>query len=187
MARNPIGVTLALSIIFGALHLSIVRAQDSEPRFEVASIKPNDGCENSPRFGSLSPSPGRLELPCATLQSMIQQAYGTFADGATINPQLLRTEGGPPWMQSGHYSVSAKASGPARTEMLAGPMLRSLLEERFQLKTHRETREIPVYVMTAGRPVSKCSDWPKARALRSTWRTRRPCPNQAIPHRTSAG
>jgi uncharacterized protein (TIGR03435 family) len=144
-------VVLVLPIAMSALHLSVVHAQDSEPRFEVASVKPNDGCENSPRFGNLSPSPGRLELPCATLQNMIQQAYGTFADGATINLQQLRTEGGPSWMQSDHYSVSAKAEGPARTEMLAGPMLRSLLEERFQLKTHRETRELPVYAMTVGK------------------------------------
>jgi uncharacterized protein (TIGR03435 family) len=60
-------------------------------------------------------------------------------------------EGGPSWMQSEHYSLSAKADGPVRTEMLAGPMLQSFLEERFQLKTHRETRERPVYAMTVAK------------------------------------
>jgi uncharacterized protein (TIGR03435 family) len=54
-------------------------------------------------------------------------------------------------MQSEHYSLSAKADGPARTEMLAGPMLQTFLEERFQLKTHREMREMPVYTMTLGK------------------------------------
>jgi uncharacterized protein (TIGR03435 family) len=35
-----------------------------------------------------------------------------------------------------------------------GPMLQALLEDRFKLKVHRETREIPVYVLTeaAGGP-----------------------------------
>jgi len=60
-------------------------------------------------------------------------------------------EGGPSWMQSEYYSLSAKADGPARTEMLAGPMLQTLLEERFRLKSHREMREIPVYAMTLGK------------------------------------
>jgi uncharacterized protein (TIGR03435 family) len=140
----------------GVLLLPAARGQEQpaapeRPRFEVASLKTNNGCENTPRAGSLSPSPGRLEMPCVTLQSLIQTAYGTFADGISINTQPLHTEGGPSWMQSEHYSLSAKADGPARTEMLAGPMLQALLEERFRLKTHRETREMPVYAMTVGK------------------------------------
>jgi uncharacterized protein (TIGR03435 family) len=35
--------------------------------------------------------------------------------------------------------------------MPAGPMLQDLLEDRFRLKTHRETRELPVYAMTVGK------------------------------------
>jgi uncharacterized protein (TIGR03435 family) len=90
-------------------------------------------------------------LPCFTLAALLRFAYGTFADGATVNPQPLHMEGGPSWMQSEYYSLSAKADGPARTEMLAGPMLQTLLEERFRLKIHREMREIPVYAMTLGK------------------------------------
>jgi uncharacterized protein (TIGR03435 family) len=123
------------------------------PQFEVASVKPNNGCENQPgpRVRNFSPSPGRLEMPCVTLQSLIQAAFGTFGDGVGINPQPLPMEGGPSWMRSEYYSVSAKAAGPERTEMLAGPMLQGLLGERFQLKTHRENRETPVYALTVGK------------------------------------
>ena len=121
----------------------------ARPQFEVASLKPDNGCQS--RGGNLSPSPGRLEMPCTTLQGMIQSAYGTFADGATINTQPLRTEGAPGWARTEYYSLSAKAEGPVRTEMLAGPMLQGLLEERFQLKTHREMREMPVYALTVGK------------------------------------
>jgi uncharacterized protein (TIGR03435 family) len=126
-------------------------AAPARPEFEVASLKPNNGCENAPRFGSLSPSPGRLEMPCVNLRNLLQAAYGTFGDGATINTQPLHMEGGPSWIQSEYYSLSAKADGPVRTEMLAGPMLQSFLEERFRLKTHREMREMPVYAMTLGK------------------------------------
>jgi len=125
----------------------------ARPQFEVASLKPSNGCENMPvpRVRNFSPSPGRLEMPCVTLQSLIQTAYGTFADGGGVNAQPLHMEGGPSWMGSECYSITAKSDGPARTEMLAGPMLQVLLEERFQLKTHRETRETPVYAMTIGK------------------------------------
>jgi uncharacterized protein (TIGR03435 family) len=90
-------------------------------------------------------------MPCVNLQNLIQAAFGTFGDGVSINTQPLHTEGGPSWMQSEHYNLSAKADGPVRTEMLAGPMLQAFLEERFGLKTHRETREMPVYAMTVGK------------------------------------
>jgi uncharacterized protein (TIGR03435 family) len=126
-------------------------AAPARPQFEVASLKPIPGCENAPRAGNLSPSPGRLEMPCVTLQGLLRAAFGTFGDGVTINTQPLHMEGGPSWMQSEHYSLSAKADGPVRTEMLAGPMLQAFLEERFRLQIHRETREIPVYAMTVGK------------------------------------
>jgi uncharacterized protein (TIGR03435 family) len=121
------------------------------PPFEVASIKPNKGCENIPRAGNLSPSPGRLEMPCVNLQNLIQAAYGTFGDGVNINTQPLHMEGGPSWMQSEYYSLSAKADGQVRTEMLAGPMLQTLLADRFRLKAHRESREMPVYLLALGK------------------------------------
>ena len=56
-------------------------------------------------------------------------------------------ECGPSWVRSEYYTLSEKADGPARTQMLAGPMLQILLEERFRLKTHREMREMPVYAI----------------------------------------
>src|SRR5579872_1377085 len=109
-----------------------------EPHFEVASLKPNNGCENKPRRpGPFSPSPGRLEMPCVDLLNLIQAAFGTFGDGVSINTQPLHLEGEPSWIRSEHYSLSAKSDGPARTEMLAGPMLQALLKERFRLKAHR--------------------------------------------------
>jgi bla regulator protein blaR1 len=142
--------------LLGVLSGSSMRAQGTPPRpggpvpsFEVASLKPNKGCENAPRGGNFSPSPGRLEMPCVNLLNLIQAAYGTFGDGVSINTTPLHMEGGPSWMRSEYYSLSAKADGPVRTEMLAGPMLQKLLAERFDLQAHRETREMPVYTLTA--------------------------------------
>jgi uncharacterized protein (TIGR03435 family) len=149
-----------------ALLMPVARSQEqpaapARGQFEVASLKPNPDCENAPRAGNLSPSPGRLEMPCVTLAGLLQAAFGTFGDGVSINTQPLHMEGGPAWMQSEHYSLSAKADGPVRTEMLAGPMLQSFLEERFRLQTHRETREVPVYAMTVGKGGLKVQPLPE--------------------------
>lgn len=35
--------------------------------------------------------------------------------------------------------------------MMRGPMMQSLLEQRFHLKIHREIREVPVYIMTVAK------------------------------------
>jgi uncharacterized protein (TIGR03435 family) len=35
--------------------------------------------------------------------------------------------------------------------MMRGPMLRALLEDRFALKIRRETREMPVYLLTVAK------------------------------------
>jgi uncharacterized protein (TIGR03435 family) len=48
-------------------------------------------------------------------------------------------------MGSDFYEVDAKAAGPERVAVMEGPMLRALIEERFKVETHRETREAPVY------------------------------------------
>jgi uncharacterized protein (TIGR03435 family) len=139
---------LAVPVIIGVVNAPLIRAQSAaRGQFEVASLKPDNGCENQRRFGNLSPSPGRLEMPCVTLRGLVQYAWGMFRDGATVNLEPLHIEGGPAWIQSERYSLTAKAETAVRTETLAGPMLQALLDERFRLKVHRETRQAPVYVM----------------------------------------
>ena len=63
--------------------------------------------------------------------------------------QLL---GQPSWADAERYDVSAKAEGDtALTRELAMPMMRALLADRFQLKVHREMREMPVYALVVAK------------------------------------
>ena len=98
-------------------------------------------------------STGRLNLECVTLQDLIQAAYGMFADGGSFNPGMtpISISGAPGWVQSDHYDVAAKADGAARVEQMMGPLMRTLLEDRFKLKIHRESKEVPVYALTAAK------------------------------------
>jgi len=85
---------------------------------------------------------------------VILQAYEVFASGKLdpLNPMpTTPVEGDPPWVGSARYSIDAKADGRESAGMMRGPMMQALLEERFHLRTHRETREVPVYVMTVAK------------------------------------
>ncbi len=142
-------LVLFLTAVIGR---STLNAQDTRPKFEVASIKeckPGD-----PRPPSIN-SPGRLGLSCWQLKRLILQAYEVYAEGKVdpLNPYMptIPMEGDPAWISSASYSIDAKAETPQSGAMMMGPMMQTLLEERFQLKTHRETREVPVYLMTVAR------------------------------------
>jgi uncharacterized protein (TIGR03435 family) len=56
--------------------------------------------------------------------------------------------GGPPWIESDTYTIRAKAESPQTNEMRIGPMMQRLLEDRFKLKIHRETRKVPIFELT---------------------------------------
>jgi uncharacterized protein (TIGR03435 family) len=122
-------------------------------QFEVASIKPSKDCGGS--RGRRNGTPGRLTIDCQTLLGLVQTAYFVFADGH-VNPDFPppSIEGGPSWINSDRYTVEAKAAGtlPHDREVMQGPMLQALLEDRFQLKVHFEIRgKVPVYILSVAR------------------------------------
>lgn len=53
------------------------------------------------------------------------------------------------------YQIIAKAEGAPSQEMMRGPMMQVLLAERFKLQVHRESREVPVYVLTEAKGGAK--------------------------------
>ena len=71
--------------------------------------------------------------------------------------QRIPIEGGPGWVASERYTINAKAEDNANAYVMQGPLLQTLLENRFKLKIHRETREIPIYelVVAKGGPKLK--------------------------------
>ncbi len=124
------------------------------PEFDVASLKLNTGCGGN-RGGSGGPSIGRLNLTCMPLRILIRTAYATFADGPQINPRQMDVLGGPAWLDSDLYDLAARAEGNPPLDIMAGPMLQRLLEDRCNVKVHKEAREVPVYALTVGKSGSK--------------------------------
>lgn len=63
--------------------------------------------------------------------------------------------GGPAWIELERYSISARVEGGASQGMMRGPMMQAVLEDRFQLKIRRDTREVPVYSLTVAQGGAK--------------------------------
>jgi uncharacterized protein (TIGR03435 family) len=101
--------------------------------FEVASVKPAADADGR---SLLQAVPGRLITTNLALRRLILIAYGM---------QDYQLVGDPSWLSSEHYDIVAKADGNTSVQQMEGPMLQVLLEERFKLTLHRETRQLPVY------------------------------------------
>jgi len=153
-------ILLILSSFLGALVITLgpARSQtktDARPRFELASIKLATDCGRTPNDpgprGPGASSPGRLEIRCASVEALIQRAYVGFANGVSLNRAELEIKGGPDWSRSARYDVAAKAENAAHVAEMSGPMLQQLLEDRFQLKIHRETKPGDVYELTVAK------------------------------------
>ena len=172
---------LSLLVVVGILAPEIRAKSATAPKYEVASIKRcagdvapvNSGKSSRGGEGRVSGLPGRLRAECQTVANLIRDAYLSYANGepwpqppgsltpvAPVSPRLRRQEikGSPPWVNSDRYTIEAKAEGTQSVEMLRGPMMKALLEDRFKLKIHHERREVPVYELT----VDKGGPKPKA-------------------------
>jgi uncharacterized protein (TIGR03435 family) len=157
-------LTLALAGIAALGAPILLGIADVSPKFEAVAIK---SCEAfRKRTVEELVSPGRLLSGCTTLERLIQQAYGVFSNGHTNRLSSVTVTGGPAWTKFDFYEIDAKAEGHPSHAMMNGPMLQRLLADRFKLKIHRGTREVPVYRLTVakgGPPLRRfqgsCAAW----------------------------
>src|SRR5215510_4844795 len=132
---------LSVAAAFAVLPL-LSQTTATKPSFEVVSIKPSPP-GNFIRGGG--PRGDRFTLSGASLRMLLQFAY-QHSNVGFLGGQL-QVIGGPNWMDSDRYDIQAKAdcSGGAIPREQMQLMLQSMLEDRFQLKAHMETREQPIY------------------------------------------
>ena len=144
--------TLLIAALFSVLLQAQPASPPATPKFDVVSIK---RCTPGAGGGGDS-SPGRLHIGCALLADtdhtgLIQQAYNRYADGHLTSYGVIPIEGGPDWIHSETFEIDAKSDGHPSIVMMLGPMMQRILEDRFKLKIHRETRQGPVYELALGK------------------------------------
>jgi uncharacterized protein (TIGR03435 family) len=118
--------------------------QTAAPRleFEVVSIKPAEPINaGDPQINiGLHIDGAQVRLGYRSLQDLIRQAYGVKAHQVE----------GPDWIVSQRFDISAKLPAGA-TALQVPEMLKSLLADRFQLTTHRGSKELPVLALVVAK------------------------------------
>lgn len=138
-------VAVAVPISFGQIIATKTEAPAANPAatiptFEVASIKPDKSAGDGPVM--LRFTPNGFIATNIPLKMLIREAYGVEEN------QIVKA---PNWISSHSYDIEAKVDSAATDDLgklsldQRRLMFRPLLAERFGLKTHRESKELPVF------------------------------------------
>jgi uncharacterized protein (TIGR03435 family) len=127
---------------FGLLLVLVSEVRAQTPlEFEVVSIKPyvsqgNAAAESSDT--NVLPG-GRFTGRNVTVRKLIRNAFLV---------EDSRISGAPGWIDSESFNIEAKTEGGVEiTRDSFPPLVARLLESRFQLKVHREMKEMPEYAL----------------------------------------
>ena len=131
---------LVILLVSALPYMSV--AQNAPSAFEVASIKPSPSSVRGAT--TMMWPPGRFMATNVSVSDLVAFAYS-----AANRPPLLKEQiiGGPSWTETDRFEIQARREGESNRETTQ-VMVRSLLADRFQLKTHDETRESPVFNLT---------------------------------------
>jgi len=121
--------------------------------WDVVSVRPaQTPCSQS----MLQPTPDGMKVECVGLQALIKYAFGINEDSRIL--------GAPGWLKESFYSIDAKVSGEdaGAYAKLSGKqrslMLQQLLADRFAMKSHRETKDLPIYALAIAKGGSKLKE-----------------------------
>jgi uncharacterized protein (TIGR03435 family) len=140
-ARVGASTTVLLTLVAGGSFAPRWIAFAQRLEFEVASIKPVE----RPTGGTTWHTANGEFRGTADLRSLIEFAYDV---------RLHQLSGGPGWMDSAGFTIDAKPDPAKQIPRGYAPireMMRSLLEDRFKLAVHWETRQQPVYELVLAR------------------------------------
>jgi uncharacterized protein (TIGR03435 family) len=124
---------------------ALTAAQASRPAFDAASVKVNAVRDGPSRVATF---PSRVSAVNATLHMLVRYAF---------NVQDYRLSGGPNWMDADRFDIEGTAGRTAEFDEVRA-MTRTLLEDRFSLRSHVEQRDQPVFVLTVARRDGKLGD-----------------------------
>ena len=147
-------ITLAALVLFASF--TVLTAQSPTPAtFEVASVKldPKQDRGGPQPFAELSLPVVRV-LPGGRVESYGHMLRNLIAWAYDVNMLYQKMEGKQEVLET-ELVISAKAANPSLTLAEAKAMMRSLLEERFQLRWRLRPRDVDSYLLTPARADSR--------------------------------
>jgi uncharacterized protein (TIGR03435 family) len=124
-SRGMIGI-LAAAALFAQL-------QPARPAYEAAVVKVNTSGSNST---SANGTKSQIVFTNYSLRRLVEWAYN-------VKPFQVT---GPGWLENVRFDIAAKYPPDTKSEDRP-PMLRTLLEDRFKLVVHRESKDMPGYAL----------------------------------------
>ncbi len=131
-----------------------VPTSERKLEFDVASVRENKTSE--PPYSNFPLGPGPVfgakdGLLLAKNQTLLGFIFFAFKPDMLQSQQFQAKL--PGWVKTTSYDIEARASGsPTKDDMRL--MMQSLLEERFHLVIHHETREAPAYALVLAKPAT---------------------------------
>jgi uncharacterized protein (TIGR03435 family) len=125
-----------------------IMAKDADPDWDVLSVKAHDPSDPS-NNQSLNMKGRQFVMMNRTVQGMLLFAYGLHKKEIVGTPGWVETER---WDAQGLPDVPGH---PSLKQMQS--LMRKLLEQRFGLKVHKETKELAVYAITVGKTGERIS------------------------------
>jgi uncharacterized protein (TIGR03435 family) len=156
------GIGIAGFVMLAACLVS-GQTTETQPSFEVVSIKTSSPQGGPMGIGFYTYPGGRILATSLTLRQLTYYAYG-------LEREMYRILGGPRWVDDDRFDVEAKPAAssalskwapesfksPPNAEMRK--MTQTLLAERFQLQVHTETRKESVYALVVSKGGSKLKE-----------------------------
>ncbi len=148
---------LVLASSFATSAIAQTAPTTPKPSFEVVSVKPNHSASGGIMI-RMSPG-GRFNAQNITGKFLMEEAYGVK------DSQIV---GAPGWFDSEHFDIEAKPDdsfneaekkgNPDAQHAQLALMLQSMLEDRFKLTIHHETKEMPVLTLLVAKGGPKLHD-----------------------------
>ncbi len=146
-------------VVFLAASVSLAHAtfaqQPAKASFDVATIRPVASDRPTSMMGVM-PTPTGIEAQFATVGMLVKSAYSSL--GLYYDSQIM---GLPAWCNSDRYTIQAKMSeadsaalkaiSPDERQQRIKLMLQALLADRFQLKVHQSSKEVPDYELVVSK------------------------------------
>ena len=134
------------------LLLSALFLGQTASSFEVASIRPAE------TFTPAMIAAGKLHVGMSVDGARVDIGYLSLGElipiAFKVKPYQVQ---GPEWLRSQRFDILAKMPEGATKEQVPA-LLQALLEERFKLKAHRESRESPIYALLVGKDGPKLKE-----------------------------